>query len=318
MSEEESYWVKREKDNIKREQMKDEEVNQKLETIINRALKDAEKDIRDFYSRYAAKNKMTPEEAKKEISNFDVKAFEKTAAKYVKDKNFSDRANQELYTYNTKMRINRQELLMMYLNAHLVVMANDQIKTFQEYLEQAGIAEVARQAGILGADIIISSETLLSLVGASFYDATWSSRIWDDMHALREELEIVVNSSIVRGRHPDRFIPEIRERFDVTKFEARRLLITETARVQSESQKLSFEAVSEDEPDAEYEFVAMMDNKTSKRCRDLNGKRFKVRNMKPGVNAAPMHPFCRSSAALLPPDNWREDFFAKREGKYTL
>lgn len=311
------YWINRERENIKREQMKDEEIVKELRRIINVALKASEKDIEEFWKRYAKRNKLTKAEAKQRVSDMDVKAFQKTAAKYVREKNFSDKANEELSTYNTKMYISRQELLMLYLNAHLVAMADAQVKTFQEYLEQAGIAEVARQAGILGKSMAITQETLLSLVGASFFNATWSTRIWNDMEKLRGELEEIINSSIIRGIHPDRFVPRIRERFDVSRFEARRLLITEVARVQSGAAKLSFEKITDNDDNAEYEFVAMLDSRTSKTCRGLNGKKFKVKDMMPGVNAAPMHPFCRSGYVLTLGD-WRTPFFAEREGKYTL
>ena len=39
--------------------------------------------------------------------------------------------------------------------------------------------------------------------------------------------------------------------------------------------------------------------------------------MVPGVNAPPMHPFCRS--AVVPyVGNWRDEFFEERKGKYNL
>ncbi|MGP4061500.1 minor capsid protein [Halobacillus sp. H74] len=317
MPEGKDYWIEREKENIKREQMKDAEVAERLRRIINQALREAEKEIYSFYAKYADKNQISKAEAKKRVSEMDIQAFEETAERYVREKNFSDFANQMLMTYNTKMRVNRQELLMMQLNAHLVAMASDQINVFQNYLEQAGVSEVARQAGILGANIVISQETLLSIVGASFYGATWSNRIWKDMQALRGELEVVINNSITRGVHPYRSIAKIKERFEVTTFEARRLLITETARVQTDAQKLSFEALAEDEEDQEYEFLAKRDEKTSKTCEELDGKRFKVSDMMPGINAPPMHPFCRSGTMLVLGE-WREKFFADREKKYIL
>ena len=46
--------------------------------------------------------------------------------------------------------------------------------------------------------------------------------------------------------------------------------------------------------DGEYKYVAKIDSKTSKLCHSLNGKIFKVKDMIPGVNAPPMHPWCRS------------------------
>ncbi|MDK3993290.1 minor capsid protein, partial [Staphylococcus pseudintermedius] len=69
--------------------------------------------------------------------------------------------------------------------------------------------------------------------------------------------------------------------------------------------------------DAEYEFVAKRDEKTSKICRHYDMKVFKVKDMVPGVNAPPMHPHCRSTTVPYV-GNWRDDFFKKRKGKYKL
>ena len=59
-----------------------------------------------------------------------------------------------------------------------------------------------------------------------------------------------------------------------------------------ESQKLTY--LKELGEDGEYKYVAKIDSKTSKLCHSLNGKIFKVKDMIPGVNAPPMHPWCRS------------------------
>ncbi|KGX85035.1 minor capsid protein, partial [Pontibacillus litoralis] len=314
---EHNYWTERERNNITREQMKDEAVVQELRKIIQTALQGSLEDIRLFYKNYAKRNKLTKAEVKQIVSDMDVQAFEEKAAKYVIDKDFSDRANKELAAYNLKMRVNRQELLMMYLNARLVAMADEQVKTFQDYLEQVSLDEVLRQAGILGADLSIPITTLKAIVGASFHGATWSTRIWNDMHKLRKELNNIINSAVIRGTNPTTFLPKIKEHYDVTTFEAKRLLITESARVQTESMKLAFHELMNDDTDAEYEFVAKLDSRTSKVCRGLDGEHFKVKDMKPGVNAAPMHPFCRSSAALVSGD-WRSNFFKEKRETHSL
>ncbi|WP_287176782.1 minor capsid protein, partial [Staphylococcus sp.] len=94
----------------------------------------------------------------------------------------------------------------------------------------------------------------------------------------------------------------------------RRLLITETARVQTLAAKRHM--LEQHGPDAEYEYHAKIDGKTTKTCRGLNKKVFKVKDMKPGVNAPPMHPFCRSAVAPHINPNWRDEFFEEREGRY--
>ena len=84
-----------------------------------------------------------------------------------------------------------------------------------------------------------------------------------------------------------------------------RLMRTEMARVQTESAKRSME---ENEFE-EYEFMA--EGTACPICRAIDGKHYKVKNMLPGTNAAPMHPNCR--CAVTPYldrkafENWIEE-----------
>lgn len=66
---------------------------------------------------------------------------------------------------------------------------------------------------------------------------------------------------------------------------------TEMARVQTEAQKQSFERNGYDE----YIFLAL--GSACEVCKNINEKHFKVKDMKPGENAPPMHPNCRCSTA---------------------
>ena len=63
--------------------------------------------------------------------------------------------------------------------------------------------------------------------------------------------------------------------------------------------------------------MAKIDKKTSKICHSLNSKVFKVKDMIFGVNAPPMHPWCRSTT-VPHVGNWRDRFFTERKGKYRV
>ena len=52
----------------------------------------------------------------------------------------------------------------------------------------------------------------------------------------------------------------------------------------------------------EYEFVATIDDRTTKECRELNGKTFKMSELKLGINAPPVYPPphpCRSVMRVI-------------------
>ncbi|WP_240790497.1 hypothetical protein [Staphylococcus pseudintermedius] len=68
--------------------------------------------------------------------------------------------------------------------------------------------------------------------------------------------------------------------------------------------------------DAEYEFVAKRDEKTSKICRHYDKKVFKVKDMVPGVNARRCIPIVEVRQCHV--GNWRDKFFKDRQRKYRL
>ena len=135
------------------------------------------------------------------------------------------------------------------------------------------------------------------------------------MALVQKEVETTTSNVLLRGRHPNEYVSEFKKQTNSTTYNTSRLLVTESARVQAESQKLTY--LKELGEDGEYKYVAKIDKKTSKICHTLNGKVFKVKDMIPGVNAPPMHPWCRSTT-VPHVGSWRDKFFKEREGKYRV
>ena len=82
---------------------------------------------------------------------------------------------------------------------------------------------------------------------------------------------------------------ELRKLFDASKYEAERLMRTESARVQTEIQKKSYIENGINE----YKYIA--EPTACIVCRPLHNKTFEVDKMTIGVNAGPMHVNCRCS-----------------------
>lgn len=310
--EEQNYWVERERNNLKRENMLDAEQMSEMERILRVAEEESQKEIDRLYAKYAKEQNLTKAEALKAMEKTDVERHRETVSSYVENKDFSARANRELKRYNVTMRVNREKLLKAQINAHLVAMAADQIGVLGEYLSNSFYREIKRQAGILGESVRVTTSQVEAIIGASFQGATWSTRIWDNMVKLRQKLFKTITNAMVRGVHPYRDVPAYRRAFGANTGQIKRLLITETARTQIEAQKLSYEKNEV----KQYQYLAVIDNRTTRTCRGLNKEIFDVADMKPGVNAPPMHPNCRSSTTVYL-GNWREEFFAEREGRYT-
>lgn len=288
-----TYWRDRELE-WKKKRLKDEqEYADEIQEIYANMMDSVEKEIESFFSRYASKEGITMSEAKKKVSNIDIKAYQRKAKKYVKEKNFSDEANEQMRLYNLAMKVNRLELLKANIGLELVA-GHDELKSYTgDKLEGAYLEEIKRNASILGDTVIDNAKMAKTVADSSFKNATFSERIWVNQDQLKNSLSSVLSNALIQGKNPREFIPLIRKKFDVSRCNAERLLRTEIARVQTQAQAESYESNGIDE----YEYVACGLKDVCPLCKEMDGKTFKLKDMKIGENAPPMHPNCHCATA---------------------
>lgn len=303
-----TYWRNRETEQRKHDILDGREYQRHIEEIYQNMIDEIEKEINGFYGKYARKEGITMAEAKKRAAKLDIEAYGRKAAKYVKEKNFSKQANEEMRLYNLTMKVNRLELLKAQIGLEMVAGFDELQKYYDEKLTDRTMAEFERQAGILGKTIQDNAKAANAIVNASFHNATFSDRIWMYQDMLKNELNSLLQTGLIQGQHPRKLATHLRKRFGVSQSNAERLLITEMARVQTEAQKQSFERNGFEE----YTFLAL--GTACPICRALDGKHFKVSKMMSGTNAPPMHPNCRCSvAAYEDSEDYEEwlDFLSK-------
>lgn len=293
MSKSSNYWRKRERE-WKKADLKDEaEYIQEIQDIYSTMLTQINKEIESFFVRYSNKEGMSMAEAKRKASDIDIKEYEKKAKKYVKEKDFSKEANEQMRLYNLAMKVNRLELLKANIGLELTAGSDDLVSFTKEKLEGAALEQIQRNAGILGDTIVDNAKTAKTIANSSFKNATFSERIWSQQDLLKNDLYGILSTALIQGRNPREFIPKVRKSFDVTRYQAERLLRTELTRVRIQAQAESYEANGIDE----YEYVACGLKDVCPICKVLDKQIFKLKDMEPGENAPPMHPNCHCALA---------------------
>ena len=300
-----TYWAKREaaalKTYISEEKMYDREIRR----IYANMLDGVQTQIDGFYGKYASQEGISISEAKKRVRQADIAAYERKAKRYVRDKDFSPKANEEMRLYNTMMKINRLEMLKANIGLETVAGHEELEKYMAGILKGRTEAELARQAGILGKTVLNNAAKAHAIVNGSFKVAnvgdksTFSDRIWQYQDLMREDLGRLLQTGLIRGKGAREIAKDLRKYWygpdPKTKGGAvycmERLMRTELARVQTEAQKQSFIRNGFEK----YEFIA--NSGCCDICQKLHGKHFKVEKMMPGENAPPIHPHCRCSTA---------------------
>lgn len=286
-----TYWKNREEEQRKKNIRDEAEYAKEIEKIYANMMDEIQKEINGFYTRYAKAEGISIAEAKKRVSKMDIDAYSRKAEQYVKNKDFSKEANEEMRLYNAAMKINRLEMLKANIGMHLVGGFDELQKYFDQILTEKTLEEFERQAGILGKSIQNNAKMAHSIVNASFHNARYSDRIWMYQDMMKAELSKLLQTGLIQGKNPRILARHLTKLFGVSLANAERLMATELSRVQAEAQKQSYIRNGFDE----YEFIA--EPTACPICLALDGKHFKVKDMMPGENAAPMHPNCRCSSA---------------------
>jgi SPP1 gp7 family putative phage head morphogenesis protein len=304
------YWQKREEEQLKHRIIDEKDYEKRVKEIYEDMLKACETEINAFYGRYADKENITLAEAKKRVSALDIKAYERKAKKYVKDRTFTKEANEEMRLYNLTMKVNRLEMLKANIGLELVKGHGELEQLMADILKDRTEDELKRQAGILGETIKNNTKLADSIVNASFHNATFSDRVWQYHDMMKADLSKLLQSSLIRGKSAKAVASDLRKYFIGDKhsggavFNMERLMRTELARVQTGAQKQSFEKNGFEL----YRFICNVNptkgNHTCTDCERLANAQTKygkgvylVKDMMPGTNAPPMHPQCRCSTA---------------------
>lgn len=286
-----TYWRRREAQQLKKNTKDELAYNRKIKSTYDYMLDNIQKEINGFYARYASKEGITLADAKKRATALDMEAYERKAKQYVKTRDFSATANEEMRLYNLTMKVNRLELLKANIGLELVDGFDELDKYYDETLTDRTIEELTRQAGILGKSVANPKNAAKSIVNASFQNATFSNRIWMYQDMLKLELDKQLKIGLIQGRNPRVLARHISKLFGTSRYDAERLMQTELARVQTEAQKQSYERNGYEQ----YVFIA--EPTACPVCKAIDDKVFDVAKMMPGENASPMHPHCRCSTA---------------------
>ena len=298
------YWADREAEALKHYIKEEAAYDREIKRIYANMLDACQKEIDSFYTKYANAEGVSLAEAKKRVSKLEIAAYERKAAKYVKEKDFSKQANDEMRLYNATMKINRLEMLKANVGLEMIA-GHDELEKFMGgILNGRTMDELTRQAGILGKTIRNNATKANAIVNGSFHNGTFSDRIWQYQDLMREELGKLLQQGLIQGKGARAIAKDLKKYWygndprtgGGATYCMERLMRTELARVQTEAQKQSFIRNGF----THYQFV--VNGGCCDICAALSGKHFRVDKMMPGENAPPLHPHCRCSTAA-----WEDD-----------
>ena len=297
------YWEKRQ---LAREELsfnKGTEAYKEYVKILSESKKGIENKIAQLYAKYqqeVTKLGVDKIQANKLLRGTEYKEWRYNIGKYVEEIEKLKKSNPvefrkmsvELETLAYRSRISRLDSLKAGVDYELI-QAGEKIKgkvtdTLADVYEDTYTSFVEDLNFKKG---VISSSTIKMALEQEWSGDNYSSRIWSNIDNLAKAIKNEVIVGLNKGINYRTMSQNIAKKFDTSYKNAERLVRTETAHIQNQATLMGYK----DSGVVKYEFLAVLDSRTSHTCASLNGEVFKTENAMEGENYPPMHPRCRST-----------------------
>lgn len=278
---------------------------QNLERQYDKAIRDIETDIAHWYQRFAKNNEISLNDARKLLNSQELKEFKWTVEEYIKygkENAVNGAWIKQLENASARVHISRLEAIKLQLQQQAEVLAAKQteaVKGVSEGVYRSSYYHTAfeLQKGVgVGWTLHAIDENVIAKVLSrpwTLDKQTFSDRIWANKQALVNTVNTQITQMVMRGAAPDNTIKAIADRFKVSKSQAGRLVMTESAAFANEARKDCFKDLDIEK----YVIVETLDGKTCDLCAQLDGKVYPMSEYAIGVTAPPFHPWCRGTTA---------------------
>lgn len=202
-----------------------------------------------------------------------------------KDKRVKAEAKRLIKENSASYRIQRKEALSKAIEIEKLKQVDTQLNLGGKHLKNV-YSSVLKDLG--GARV--SKKYLDEVLNHNWAGSNFSKRVWHNQDVLAKSLESNLLQSFASGKSNKQIADELEYHTNLGRYAANRLIRTETSYMVNSADLES----SKQRGIKAKKFQANLDKRTSKICREHNQKVILIDDIKIGVNAPPLHPFCRS------------------------
>ena len=288
------YWQERQEAMYKAGEMQVNKYFTRLEKAFNQTRRELQKTIDAFYFRYAEENGLSFAAAQKQLDAEELGELQDFIDLVMKN---IGKYNQQVNNMSIKARITRYQALEAQVDAILrqlyaIDYEAETEKTMQEVYGDTYYRtwyNADQYHGFHAEFAQVNPTVVEKLLEYPFNGAVFSERLWKQKDHLQAQLMEAVTTMLIQGRHPSTLAKDFAKKMNSKKFDAYRLLHTESSFLMSEATHAGYK----EDGVEKYEILATLDSKTCNVCGELDNKVYEVGKEITGVNMPPFHPLCR-------------------------
>lgn len=271
-------------------------IRSQIAKMYAKATEIIQKDIEAIYTKYGNNNSLTLQEAKKQLSQIDLRKVDFESL--IELAKTDETAKAALEAAKLKSKITRLELLEMQTQARVASLYDEASENIQKFLhkvyEDGYYRTLQKIEGVgFAADLtLLNTRAVDNAILQNWSGKNFCEKIWGHKQKLGIRLRDTISTGLIRGYSVDKMSSKISKDMGVSFSDAKRLVRTESNYCYN---KGTLDGYIQSGIVESYKYLATLDNRTSPQCRALDGEVFEITEAAPGTNYPPMHPNCRST-----------------------
>lgn len=290
MSKHHDYWVKRMSDIFEYLDQSDLEFFYRLQEIYADYCRQIQKEIYAFYQKYAEDNKISLAEAKRRLLGDDLSDYKSNAEKYLKQAEKDPELLNRLKEQYSAGKVTKLEALYLEISYLHAKMGKELQGSFHDYLKNVA-KEIYKKIRFGKSASSLNEKAIETILNLKWNGRNYSTAIWGEVDKLAQDIKKALMDGFTYGKGPAEIARELRKKYNVSRARAETIVRTDGTFVTNNATIQRFI----DAGLTKYEFMAHIDDRTTKDCRGLNKQVFNIEDFAPGENAPPMHYNCRST-----------------------
>lgn len=274
---------------------------QEIQEQFDRSLAAIDGKINAWYQRLADNNGVSMQEARKMLDASELKEFRwnvEEYTKYAEENEISGAWAKQLENASARVHISRLEALKIETQQEVEKLYGNCTDAINHHIRDAYTSdfyhtafEVQKGIGVGTAMNRLDPETVEKIVSKPWAvdGKNFSDRLWENKTKLINNMHNSLSRMCITGEAPDRAIEEISKQMGVSKAQAGRVVMTESAAFANKARQDCMEELDVEQ----FEVVETLDSHTCETCSGMDGKHFPMSEFEVGVTTPPFHPNCR-------------------------
>ena len=300
MKSKQNYWRKRavEYENAAMKISRDT-VEKRLASHYKKALREIREDMLKLYGTFAKDNGIDFSEAKQMLGSKEFREWRMSIQEYLKGIESGDKGlERELNVLAMRPRINRLEKLYSENLQALDDLGRKVGKDMRDFLSKSyhdsyakDIFDLVKVGGLAVELAKLDNVSVTQVLASRWSGKNYSQRIWKNTQLLSRSIRDTISQGVNRGLSIQQMSRNLENKMQSGYRNAVRLVRTEMNFVNNQAHADSMK----DAGIEAYEFIAVMDNRTSSACKSRDGETYLLEEKSVGFNYPPLHPRCRST-----------------------